>query len=121
MQERDAVWMWSEAFAEAIKRMMLDPPLDPAERVEWPRFCKRLAHWWRDVEEARREYLAERPAQLRNLYTFWRNVGREDIGEQVILARHSYPRFHLWGGRTRAALSSHMGMTTESRLNGRTI
>ena len=107
MQKNNAVWMWSESFGEAVERAMLDPPLDPAEGLDWPKFCERLTQWWRDVAEARKEYLEGHPAQLRNLYNFWRNVGREDVREQAMLARHSYPRFRLWGWRARAALSDH--------------
>jgi hypothetical protein len=103
MQESNAAWMWSEAFVEALERAMLDPPLVPAERQDWPKFCKRLRHWWQDVKEARKEYLEEHPAHLQNLYNFWRNVGREDVREQAMLARHSYPRFRLWGWRIHAA------------------
>jgi hypothetical protein len=106
-QERDAVWFWSEAFGKAVERAMLEPPTDPAERSDWPKFCDRLTQWWRDVEEARKDYLAQRPAQLRNLYNFWRNVGRENPREQAMLARHSYPRFRMWGWRARAALCNH--------------
>ena len=38
--------------------------------------CNRLARWRHDAEQARKEYLEGRPAQLRDLYNFWRNLGR---------------------------------------------
>jgi hypothetical protein len=98
--------MWSEAFANALEREMLDPPSDPAERLAWPKYCKRLSRWWRNLEEAQKEYQQERPEQLRNLYNFWGNVGLEDVREQAMLARHSYHRFRLWGWRAHAALSA---------------
>jgi hypothetical protein len=76
MQESNAAWMWSEAFVEALECAMLDPPLDSAERSDWPKFCEKLRHWRHDVEEARKEYQQGRPAQLRYLHNL-RSARRE--------------------------------------------
>ena len=114
MQESNAVWMWSEAFVQALQRAMLDTPSDPSERLDWPRFCQRLRHWSRHAEEARKEYQQEWPWPLRNLYNFWRDVGLEGIREQAMFARHSCPRFRLWGWRIHPERSNHSGeQTTE--------
>jgi hypothetical protein len=61
MQESNAVWMWSEAFLQALQRAALDTPPDLSERLDWPKFCQRLRHWSRHVEEARKEYQQEWP------------------------------------------------------------
>jgi len=50
MQESNAAWTWSEAFVEALECAMLDPPLDLAERSDWPKFCEILRHLEHDVE-----------------------------------------------------------------------
>ena len=67
------------------------------------------------MAEARKEYLEERPAQLRELDNFWRNVGREDVREQARLARDSYPRFRLWEWRPRRSVQSQMECVTDTR------
>jgi hypothetical protein len=74
MQKRDAAWMWSEAFVDAADRSMNDRPVDAAELPDWYEHCNRLARWRHDAEQARKEYLEGRPAQLRDLYNFWRNL-----------------------------------------------
>jgi hypothetical protein len=93
---------------------MLNPPLDGAELPDWYKHCDRLTQWWRDVEEARKEYLEGRPAQLRELYNFWRDVGREDVREQARLARDSYPRFRLWEWRPRRSTQSQGRAATDT-------
>ena len=85
MQVRGAAWKWSEAFMKAVDCSLRDQPLDAAELPDWHEHCARLARWRHDAEQARKEYLEGRTAQLRDLYHFWRNLGR----------------YRLWGWRPR--------------------
>jgi hypothetical protein len=66
---------WSETFLQTVERSMRDRPSD-AEVPDWYEHCSRLARWRHDAEQARKEYLEGCPTQLRELYNFWRNLGR---------------------------------------------
>jgi len=106
MQERDAAWLWSEAFGEAVGRSMLDPPLVAAERLDWPKFCDRLAQWWRDVEEARKEHLQGHPGNCAISTTSGEmSDGRMFESRRCLLATTTLGS--IYGGGTHAPLCNH--------------
>jgi hypothetical protein len=64
-------------------------PTMPRER-NWPGHRGRLSLWRRDIAEARRLYLPERPEGLRGLYNYWRIIAPDDPAEQARFARETY-------------------------------
>jgi hypothetical protein len=95
MQDNNAVWMWSGTFVESVDRSIGDPPSDAAALLDWDKDCERLTQWRQEMNEARTEYRQDHPAQLRDLYNFWKNIGLDDVQKQAMLARDTFPRLRL--------------------------